>query len=315
MAFLYLLNHSITPLWMIYASLTVLGVARSFMGPAVQSALPVLVPSTALPNAIALNSSSFHLGTITGPLLGGFLNGISPHLPYFISFFFFLIAFILVWMIENLKPPLKHTNTQRPKLLAGINYIVSQPIIFGALSLDLFAVLFAGCSALLPVFAKDILELGAWGLGFLRASPGIGALIISLWLIHNPLRIYIGYKMFLSVFIYGLSIILFSLSTNIWLSSLLLILMGGADMVSVFIRQTLIQLKTPDDVRGRVSAVNMAFIGASNELGEFRAGTVASILGSESAVMLGGVSALGIAGLWMYLFPSLVKVHSLDKLD
>jgi MFS family permease len=183
----------------------------------------------------------------------------------------------------------------------------------GALSLDLVAVLLGGTVALLPVFARDILDAGPWGLGALRSAAGVGALIMSVWLIRFPVSDHAGRAMFASVAIYGVSIVLFGFSQNLWLSCLALAIMGAADMVSVFIRQTLIQLKTPDDVRGRVSAINMTFIGASNELGQFRAGAMASGVGAVAAVVVGGVGAVATAVLWARLFPELRRVRHLDR--
>lgn len=186
-------------------------------------------------------------------------------------------------------------------------------MVFGAISLDLFAVLFGGAVALLPIFARDILELGPWGLGFLRAAPGIGAVLMALFLTGRSIKDNAGLIMLLSVGLFGLSTAMFAVSTIAWVSILLLALLGAADMVSVYIRGTLVQLWTPDELRGRVSAVSMVFIGASNELGEFRAGTMAALIGTVPAVLIGGVGAMAIAFGWAFLFPQLLKAKTLEK--
>jgi MFS family permease len=266
-----------------------------------------------LANAIALNSSSFQIATIVGPVAGGLLYGVSSELAYSTSIFFFLIAGLLTLMIPK---PEQRTSAQpvsKDTIFAGFRYIWNQPIVLGALSLDMVAVMLGGAVALLPVFARDILDVGPWGLGALRSAVGVGALLMSLWLVNYPVRDHAGLTMFSAVAVYGLAIIVFGLSKLVWLSVLALAVMGAADMVSVFIRQTLVQLQTPDDLRGRVSAVNMTFIGASNELGEFRAGSMAAVMGAVPAVIIGGVGALLTAALWAKLFPDLRQVRTLDR--
>jgi MFS family permease len=294
--------------------LLVFGIARAFMGPAVQSLMANLVPQAALANAIALNSSSFQVATIIGPTAGGLLYGVSSELAYVVSILFFLSAGVLTLLIPKPEKRASQPVTTEA-LFAGFRYIWSQPIVLGALSLDMIAVMLGGAIALLPVFARDILDVGPWGLGALRSSVGVGALLMSLWLINNPVRDHAGLTMFAAVAVYGLAIVVFGMSTLVWLSVLALAVMGAADMVSVFIRQTLIQLKTPDDLRGRVSAVNMTFIGASNELGEFRAGTMAAGFGAVPAVVIGGVGALLTAAVWARMFPDLRNVRHLDRMD
>jgi MFS family permease len=315
LALLTILHQGLTAIWPVYAVLLVFGIARAFMGPAVQSLMANLVPQTALANAIALNSSSFQVATIVGPTAGGLLYGVSSELAYSVSILFFLSAGVLTLLIP--KPAQRQTSqpVTTEALFAGFRYIWSQPIVLGALSLDMIAVMLGGATALLPVFARDILDVGPWGLGALRSSVGVGALLMSLWLINNPVRDHAGLTMFAAVAIYGLAIIVFGMSTLVWLSVLALAIMGAADMVSVFIRQTLIQLKTPDELRGRVSAVNMTFIGASNELGEFRAGSMAAGFGAVPAVVIGGVGALMTAALWGRMFPDLRNVRHLDRMD
>ncbi|MBY0227484.1 MAG: MFS transporter [Hyphomicrobium sp.] len=314
LALLTILHQGLTAVWPVYAVLLVFGIARAFMGPAVQSLMANLVPQTALANAIALNSSSFQVATIIGPTAGGLLYGVSSELAYVVSILFFLSAGVLTLLIPKPEKRASQPVTTEA-LFAGFRYIWSQPIVLGALSLDMIAVMLGGAIALLPVFARDILDVGPWGLGALRSSVGVGALLMSLWLINNPVRDHAGLTMFAAVAVYGLAIVVFGLSTLVWLSVLALVIMGAADMVSVFIRQTLIQLKTPDDLRGRVSAVNMTFIGASNELGEFRAGTMAAGFGAVPAVVIGGVGALLTAAAWARMFPDLRNVRHLDRMN
>lgn len=313
LALLTILHSETKEIWPVFAVLLVFGIARAFMGPAVQSLLANLVPQPALANAIALNSSSFQIATIVGPTAGGLLYGVSSELAYAVSVAFFLFAGILTLMIPKPAQRLSHEPVTTDALFAGFRYIWSQPIVLGALSLDMVAVMLGGATALLPVFARDILDVGPWGLGALRSAVGVGALLMSLWLINNPVRDHAGITMFAAVAVYGLAIIVFGTSTTVWLSVLALAVMGASDMVSVFIRQTLIQLQTPDDLRGRVSAVNMTFIGASNELGEFRAGSMAAGFGAVPAVVIGGAGALITAALWAKLFPDLRKVRHLNR--
>jgi MFS family permease len=313
-ALLTLLHQGLTAIWPVYAVLCVFGVARAFMGPAVQSLLANLLPPVALANGIALNSSSFQVATITGPVAGGLLYGISSEVSYSVSIAFFLLAGLLTLLIPKPAQRTSSAPVSTEALLAGFRYIWKQPVILGAMSLDMVAVMLGGATALLPVFAHDILDVGPWGLGALRSAVAVGALLMSLWLLRNPLRDDAGFILFVSVAVYGVAIVVFGLSNIVWLSVLALVVVGAADMVSVFIRQTLVQLKTPDELRGRVSAVNMTFIGASNELGEFRAGSMAAVIGAVPAVVIGGVGALITAGLWARLFPGLRNVRHLDRM-
>ena len=313
LALLSILHSETTEIWPVFAVLLVFGIARAFMGPAVQSLLANLVPQQAFANAIALNSSSFQIATIVGPTAGGLLYGVSSELAYSVSVAFFLFAGILTLMIPKPAQRQSHQPVTTEALFAGFRYIWSQPIVLGALSLDMVAVMLGGATALLPVFARDILDVGPWGLGALRSAVGVGALLMSIWLINNPVRDHAGVTMFVAVAVYGLAIVVFGTSTTVWLSVLALAVMGASDMVSVFIRQTLVQLQTPDELRGRVSAVNMTFIGASNELGEFRAGSMAAGFGVVPAVVIGGAGALITAALWAKLFPDLRNVRHLDR--
>jgi MFS family permease len=297
----------------IFVILFVFGTARAFMNPAAQSLIPNLVPTSLLSNAIALSSASWQVATIVGPVFGGLLYGVSANAPYAAALVLFLAAAVLVLMVP--KPPQK-TLTEPATwnmVVAGFRFVWSEKIVLGAISLDLFAVLLGGAVALLPAYAKDILDVGPWGLGFLRSATGVGAMAMAAWLTVNPVRDHAGVIMFICVGLFGAFNIVFGVSTAVWLSVVALALAGAADMVSVYIRETLIQLWTPDAVRGRVNAVNAVFVGASNELGEFRAGTVAALIGVVPAVLLGGVGTLAIAGLWAWGFPMLRQVRRLDR--
>jgi MFS family permease len=299
----------------IFAILAVLGVARAFFGPASSSLVANLVPSEDFANAVAWNSSAWQTATIIGPVAGGLLYGVSAEAAYGTALAFMLTAALLVLSIPK---PAQRTAGDKPTLetlFAGFGYIRREKVVLGAISLDLFAVLLSGASALLPVYARDILELGPWGLGMLRAAPSFGAIFVALWLAGHPIRERAGLLMFAAVVLWGALTIVFGISTTTWLSILMLALMGATDMVSVYVRETLIQLWTPDDLRGRVSAVNLVFIGASNELGEFRAGMMASAIGTVPAVVFGGVGAIAVAGLWAWLFPQLRTVKHLAGRD
>lgn len=311
-AILLLSWHGLVGPGPIFFVLAVFGVARAFFGPASASLVANLVPEKDFANAIAWNSSAWQTATIVGPVAGGLLYGIGPIAAYGVACAFMIASGLLVLSIPK---PDQRKETERPtvdSLFAGFRYIWGEKIVLGAISLDLFAVLLSGAVALLPVYARDILELGPWGLGMLRAAPGVGAIAVAVWLTGHPIRNHAGSIMLFFVALYGLSIVLFGASTITWLSILALALLGATDMISVYIRETLIQLWTPDEVRGRVNAVNMVFVGASNELGEFRAGMMAALIGTVPAVVFGGLGAVGVAGLWAILFPALRRVQRLD---
>lgn len=296
----------------IFALLATFGTARAFFGPAVQSLLPNIVPAKMLSNAIALNSSAWQLATIAGPVAGGLLYGLSPLAAYGSATALLVLAAILATQIPK---PDQKSETEKASwttVLAGFRYIWSEKIVLGAISLDLFAVLLGGATALLPVYARDILDVGPVGLGLLRAGPGIGAIAVALWLTTHSIKDHAGLYLFIFVALFGAMTVVFGLSTIPWLSIIALIILGGADMVSVYVRETLIQLWTPDRLRGRVNAVNMVFIGASNELGEFRAGVMAALIGAKAAVVAGGAGAVVMAGLFAHLFPELRKARHLD---
>ena len=296
----------------IFLVLVAFGTARAFYGPAQQSLLPNIVPTPILSSAIALNSLSWQVATITGPVAGGLLYGIAPEVAYGTAAVLFFLGAVLILLVPR---PAQRT-TREPAtwetIAAGFRYIWREKIVLGAISLDLFAVLLGGATALLPVYARDILETGPWGLGLLRTGPAIGAVTVAIYLTMHPLRDHAGLLMFLFVGVFGLGTVVFGVSTLVWLSVLALIVMGGADMVSVYIRETLIQLWTPDNVRGRVNAVNGVFVGASNELGEFRAGISAALIGTVPAVVVGGLGTIAVTALWFYWFPELRKARHLS---
>ncbi len=283
------------------------GIARSFEFTTLQTLLPSLVDNESLPRALALAGSVRQAAVISGPLLGGFLYLAGAATVYLTSAVLFLFSAGMIFLLK-----IQHrSRTPEPFALAtffaGISFIRQRPVIFGAISLDLFAVLLGGATALLPVYAKDILQTGAWGLGLLRAGPAVGALLASLWMARNPLRQRVGKALYLAVTVFGLATIGFALSSWLPLSFLLLVILGGSDMISVVIRSTLVQLETPDAMRGRVSAINAIFIGTSNELGEFESGLTAALFGAVPAVLLGGLGTLLVVLFWMRFFPQLLQ--------
>ncbi|WP_152047017.1 MFS transporter [Aureimonas psammosilenae] len=312
-ALLALTWHGITSPLPIFAILAVIGTGRAFFGPASTSLVVNIVPREDLPGAIAWNSSSWQIASILGPVAGGLLYGLSAYVAYGTAVILFFACTALVLAIPA---PEQHSAAKEPAsmetMVAGFRFIWREKIVLGAISLDLFAVLLGGAVALMPVYASDVLAVGPWGLGLLRAAPGIGAILMVIWLTRHPVKNNAGLIMFAFVALFGAFTVLFGLSTMPWLSILALALMGASDMISVYVRETLLQLWTPDDVRGRVNAVNSMFVGASNELGEFRAGMMASWIGAVHAVTLGGVATVGVAALWAWMFPQLRKAKSLD---
>lgn len=301
--------------WPVYAVLVVFGIERAFLAPASQSLAPNLVPPEDLPNAIAWNSTSWQTAMIVGPVAGGLIYALGAVFPYAIGFGFFLASAFMVFAIPKPATRTAPSAQSWETITAGFRYIKAEKVVLGAISLDLFAVLLGGAVALMPVFARDILDLGPWGLGLLRAAPGIGAVSMAIWLAAHPIRHRAGFYMFVGVALFGLGTVIFGLSATPWLSIAALVVMGAADMVSVYVRETLITLWTPDELRGRVNAVNMVFIGASNELGEFRAGMMASGFGGVFAVVFGGMGTLLVSGLWALGFPQLRKIDTLDVPD
>lgn len=296
----------------IYAILIVMGIARAFMGPAIQSVVPNLVPKEALAGAIGWVSSSWQVAAIGGPVAGGLLYGISELAAFGAAVVLLIGAVGLMLAVPPITVREQDKEPAWQAVSAGFRYVFSNRIVLGAISLDLFAVLLGGAVALMPVYASDILVLGPAGLGMMRAAPGIGAIVVAALLARFPIRTMAGIKMFVGVAIFGAATVVFGVSLTPWLSILALGLMGAGDMISVYVRETLIQLATPDELRGRVSAVNMVFVGASNELGEFRAGTMAALIGTVPAVVFGGVGTLAVAGLWSVMFPDLRRAERLD---
>lgn len=297
--------------WPIYAVLVGNGVVRAFNGPAGQAFLPLLVPAEHFQNAVAWSSSVFMSATIIGPTIGGLVYGFTgnPIPVYGTSALFTLAGLTLVsrLRIPTVERPRKAATAEM--VLGGLHYIWRNPLIFGAISLDLFAVLLGGATALLPVYAREILKVGSTGLGILRGAPGVGALITSVAVAHWPLRRRAGTAMLWCVAGFGVFTLVFGLSRNLMLSLASLVLVGACDMVSVIVRHTMVQLHTPDEMRGRVSAVNMLFVGASNEVGQFESGITAQWFGTVPAVVLGGVGTIVIVALWSKLFPSLRTIE------
>jgi MFS family permease len=285
----------------------VIGAAKAFQMPAQQSLVPLLVPEAVLPRAIAFSSAGMQAAIIGGPALGGVLFVGGAALVYAVCGALFVVALALYLGVRHAPVPRSTEPVSLTTLLAGVHFIRHRPAVLGAISLDLFAVLLGGATALLPMFAKDILHVDAWGLGLLRAAPAAGALAMSVVLSRWPIATRVGPRMFAAVAVYGAATLVFGLSTWFWLSLAALAVAGAADMISVVIRQSLVQLETPNAMRGRVSAVNSIFIGASNQLGEFESGATAALLGPVGSVVLGGLGSIAVAGLWMRLFPELAR--------
>jgi MFS family permease len=305
--------HSVNP---IYVVLVLIGVVRSFNGTASRSILPQLVPEEHFPNAVAWNASIFQTATILGPSFGGILYAASrgPSLVYAIAMVTAIGATISSFRI---RPEVK-ARPREPMTLktvfAGLRFIWSRKLILGAISLDLFAVLLGGAVALLPVYAREILHTGPWGLGLLRTAPGVGATLMAVLLAHRPLRGRSGYTLLWAVAGFGVFTILFGVSRSLTLSLIALLLLGASDMISVIIRATLTQLATPDEMRGRVTAVDMIFIGTSNEFGQFESGVTAQWFGTVPAVVLGGIGTLVVIVLWAWLFPELRHAGELTSI-
>ena len=296
---------------LILAVSLLLGVARSFQMTAQQALTPLLVPSNLLARALAFSSAGMQVAIIGGPALGGFLYAAGAGVVYVACAALFVLGASLVWSVRYDHKPAPREPVTMDTLLAGVHFIRDRPVVLGAISLDLFAVLLGGATALLPIYARDILHVGPEGLGLLRGAPAVGALAMSLalarWTIHRRA----GPILFGSVAAFGVTTIAFGVSHSFWLSMAMLFVNGAVDMVSVVVRQTLVQLDTPDAMRGRVSAVNSIFIGASNQLGEFESGATAALLGPQGAVVLGGLGTLVVVGLWMRWFPPLRERESL----
>ncbi|MGZ3377754.1 MAG: MFS transporter [Phenylobacterium sp.] len=288
------------------------GVARSFFNPASTALGPMLVPRVLLPRAIAWNSLAWQTASIIGPAAAGLLVAGSTAYAYFTTFGLYLVAALATFLIRKSGQPVVNPGSRWALMKEGLAYVWRQKIVFGAISLDLFAVLLGGVTSLLPGFARDILHIGPQGFGILRSGPAIGATVVALLLAANPIRSRAGLFMLSGVAVYGVATCIFATSRALWLSVGALAVLGGADMLSVYVRQTLVQLVTPDAMRGRVSAVSSVFIGASNELGEFESGVVARFLGPIGAALFGGVGAVIVTGAWAFLFPALRKADRLE---
>ena len=303
------------PVEAFYGVLVAYGCARAFTGPALSSLLPQIVPRERLAAAIAANSMIVRASTISGPVIGGGLYALGGgELTYSLCLLFFAAGVLMLSLVQ-----VRYREDSRPlevtawkRFTAGIHFIRSRPIILGTISLDLFAVLLGGVVALLPVYAQEVLQIGPTGLGILRSAMAIGEVVVGFYLSLRPFNRHVGMSMFIAVAVFGVANLVFSLSSLFWLSFAALVVAGGADMVSMYIRSSLIQFSTPDVMRGRVNAVNMLFIGSSNELGEFRAGSSASWFGAVPAAILGSLCTLGVVGAWMALFKPLCSVDRLE---
>jgi MFS family permease len=298
----------------IFAAIAVLGIADAFESPATAALLSAVTERGTLQRGAALSSGGLQFATIAGPAVGGLLYAVSPTAPYALMLAFWVIAAVLSGWIAAARRTAMPSGESRTfrELWAGVAFVRHEPAILGAISLDLFAVLFGGATALLPIYARDILHVGSVGLGVLRAAPAIGALVMTALLARRSISRRAGPRMFGAVIVFGLATIAFALSRWFWISLIALAVLGAADTISVVIRSALVQLRTPDAMRGRVGAVNFLFINASNQLGAFESGTVAALLGAVPSVLLGGAASIGIALLWMYLFPSLRVMERLE---
>jgi len=305
-------THSITlPSLFVIAAL--LGVARAFASPALQALAPNLVPAAVLPGAIAMSSLAWQSGAIFGPAIGGYLYALAPHAPYAFSALLFLSSFGCLLAIRPIKRT-QITGSTNPwaQMIDGLRYVRRNRLVLGAISLDLFAVLLGGATAMLPVFARDVLKVGAMGLGDLRAAPAVGASLTALFLAWRPLRTNVGVKMLCGVAVFGIATIVFGLSRWMPLSLFCLAILGSADMMSVYVRQSLIQLYTPDAMRGRVGSVSTLFVSASNELGEAESGLLGAAIGPVAAVIAGGVGAIAVTLLWSRWFPELRAARTFE---
>ena len=314
LGYLLMALHGSPPLWGLLMVAALFGAARAFLAPASQAFLPMVVGRRALPPAIAAQAIAFQVGAIAGPALGGVIVGINVPLAYAVSLSLFLMGVAAFILIRTGGKPAPVANPLSPieSVKEGLAYVWQTKVVLGAISLDLVVVLMAGVALLTPIFARDILHVGPEGFGLLRASFGVGAMVVAIYLSRFPITRHGGVWMFAAVAVFGLATLTFGLSRIVWLSAAALFVGGAADMISVNIRQTLIQLATPDHMRGRVSSVSMLFIGASNELGEAYSGVMVRILGAVGAAVFGGAGALAATGIWAAMFPGLRKANRLD---
>ena len=289
----------------IFIASVALGIARAIQAPAQQAIVPALVGTVDLPRAMAISTAAMKIAVVAGPAIGGFAYVGGPAFAYGACTVIFIVSIACALAIPNLHVKKAKEPVTLATVFAGFAFIGKQPMVLGAISLDLFAVVLGSVTALLPIYAKDILQTGPWGLGLLRAAPAIGALVMGVVLAYLPLDRHVGRRLFVAVAIYGASVLVFAFTTHFIIAMMALAVGGAADMVSIVVRQTLVQLETPDDMRGRVSAVNATFISASNQLGEFRAGATAALLGPVGSAVVGGVGTLVVVALWIRLFPQL----------
>jgi MFS family permease len=296
----------------IFVAVAVFGAATAFESPAASALLPGVVPEGRLQKASALTTGIFQLATICGPALGGVAYALSPGVPYALMAGFWVIGGLLNSAIRLERLIIAKEPPTFAALFAGVGFVRRNPAILGTISLDLFAVLLGGATALLPIYARDILQTGPWGLGVLRAAPAVGALLMTVVLTRYSINRRVGMRMFQAVIVFGIATAVFAVSQLVWLSLLALAIMGAADTVSVVIRVSLVQLATPDEMRGRVGAVNFLFINASNQLGQFESGVTAALFGTMPAALLGGIGTIAVALLWMKLFPALRNVERLE---
>ncbi len=296
----------------IFVAVSLLGVANAFESPAAGALLPAVAPQGQLQRATAMTTAAGQFAMICGPAAGGFAYAAAPALPYALMGLFWIAASVLIIGIRLDRPVGQRKPPRFSELFAGVGFVRRNPAILGTISLDLFAVLLGGATALLPIYARDILHTGPWGLGVLRAAPAIGALTMTAYLARNAITRRVGMRMFQAVIVFGLATVVFGLSKLVWLSLLALFVMGAADTISVVIRVSLVQLRTPDAMRGRVGSVNFLFINASNQLGEFESGMTAALFGAVPAAVIGGIGTVAVALLWMRLFPDLRNVERLE---
>ena len=292
-----------------------LGVARAFAGPALSALAPNLVPREILPRAIALSSMAWQSGAILGPAIGGILYDIVPHYSYAFSAALFAFSALCLFLIGPVPRPAIEPGKPIRRMVEGLQYVRHNRLVLGAITLDLFAVLLGGATAMLPLYARDILHVGAQGLGPLRAAPAIGATLTAIFFSIRPIKTDVGVKMLTAVVVFGAATAVFGFSTSYFLSLAMLALLGAADMFSVYIRQSLIQLHTPDAMRGRVSAASTLAISASNELGETRSGFAAALIGPVAATVIGGVAAVMVTLLWALWFPELRRARTFEPPD
>ena len=309
----YVTANDLLTLPILFALAAFHGVARAFVGPAMSAIAPNIVPPALLPKAIAMSSIAWQSASVAGPALGGFLYAADPALPYWTAAALMFVAIVALTPIRRVvPPPFEAKTTPLKQMVDGLSYVRGHRFLLGAITLDLFAVLLGGATAMLPVYARDILNVGTEGLGILRAAPAVGAAFVAFWFSWRPLRHNVGVKMIGAVVAFGFATIVFGLSQQMWLSLAALAALGGFDMLSVYVRSSLVQLHTPDTMRGRVSAVSGLAISASNELGEVQSGIAAALIGPVAAVVVGGAAAVAVALGWAYIFPELRCARTFD---